>query len=277
MDMTTLDVQHVQELQRTLRNGRSIKELIAKLNRASLAGIMEYGCLRWVHPDDYLPLPQPVLDSSLGRALSEVRSELGLRTVGPQKSPPRDTNPRYAEFYVLEKDIADDEYFGEYLVRFEFSAKQIGIPRKTAVALQAALEEMAANVSNHAHALVPGLIGYEVRGSVAQFCVVDTGRGILESLRDNPAYAHLTVHSEAIKTSLRNGVSRISGDVRRGNGFNAVFKALAEQWGRLRFRSGEGLVTMHGMGLHADQGEERDLPYLKGFQVAVSCQTRPPE
>jgi hypothetical protein len=123
---------------------------------------------------------------------------------------------------------------------------------------------------------VASLIGYEVRGHVAQFCVVDVGRGVLESLRENPAYSDITVHSDAIKMALHTGVSRVVGQNRRGFGFNTVFKALTEQWGQLRFRSGEGVITMNGMGLDADQGQERDLPYLSGFQVAVACRTSAP-
>ena len=56
-----------------------------------------------------------------------------------------------------------------------------------------------------------------------------------------------------------------------GFGFHQVFKSLAAQWGQLRFRSGEGCIRMDGTGLDADRGEERDLPYLGGFQVAVCC------
>jgi len=277
--MVTLDLELVQDLHRAFRNNRPIHETVSNLSRASLAGIMEYGCLRWAHPDAFPPLPRALTDSPLGRSLAEVRSELGFRRTGPQRTPPRDTNPREVEFYVVanEADIADSQFFGEYLIRFEFSAKQIGIPKKSAIALQAALEEMATNVVNHAEASVPALIGYEVRQSVAQFCVVDVGRGVLDSLRENPSYSHLTLHSEAIRTALHNGVSRVAGDIHRGNGFNSVFKALAEQWGRLRFRSGQGVITMNGMALDADQGQERDLPYLDGFQVAASCRVRPPK
>ena len=191
MDLTTLDTALVQDLQRAYRNGRPITEVIANLNRASLAAIMEYGCLRWAIPEAFPPLPSTIIQSSIGRSLVEVRSELGLRETGPQKIPPKDTSPGEAEFYVVagEEDILENRYFGEYLVRFEFSVNRSGFPRRTAVALQAGLEEMAANVVNHAKTPVPALIGYQVTGSVAQFCVVDVGRGVLQSLRENPIFA----------------------------------------------------------------------------------------
>jgi hypothetical protein len=275
---TTLDMQLVQDLHRAYQNGRPIAEVIAKLTRVSLPGVMEYGCLRWAFPNDFPPLPSSAIQSPIGQALLEVRSELGLRHTGSQKTPPRDTHPREVEFYVVgcESDIKDNKFFGEYLLRFEFSAKHVGFGKKTAVALQAALEEMATNVVNHADSPVPALAGYQATRNTAQFCVVDVGSGVLHSLRANPAYAHLSLHSDAIRTALHNGVSCVTGDIRRGNGFNSVFKALAEQWGRLRFRSGEGLVAMDGMALDADHGKEQDLPYLNGFQVAISCLARAP-
>jgi hypothetical protein len=278
MNVNTLDVELVLDIQRALRNGRPVEQAVAGLRQASLPGVMEYGCLRWGNPDRLPPLPPAIVSSPLGIALQEVKSELGLRQRGGNKVPPRDTRSREYEFCLVahESDVLNS-LFGEYLLRFEFAAKRIGLPEKTAVNLQAALHEMAANAATHAKASVPALIGYEVRGHAATFCVVDVGIGVLASLRGNPAYRQLSVHSEAIRTALQDHVSCVVGDFSRGNGFRSVFKSLAAQYGHLRFRSGEGCIHMHGMDLDADKGkEQRSLPHLPGFQVAVSCRTRPP-
>lgn len=277
MKTGTLDIELVQDIQRALRNGRPITEAIGNLKRASLPGIMEYGCLKWAHPGCLPSLHRSVTESTIGQALKEVRSELGLRDKGPENAPPRDTQPRDAEFYVVrhEDDVVDNRHFGEYLIRFEFGAKRIGLPKQTAIELHSALIEMTTNVVRHAKAPVAALVGYEIRESAATFCVVDVGRGVLESLRENPRYSHLDVHSEALRAALHDGVSGVVGSHRSGFGFSTVFKSLAAQWGQLRFRSGEGVITMHGMELDADQGQERDLPFLQGFQVAVSCRTKP--
>ncbi len=273
-----LTLKMVLDIQRALRNGRPVVDAVASLTQASLAGIMEYGCLRWIAPNAAPALPAAIVYSTLGMALQEVKSPLGLRQHGTDKAPILDTNPREIEFFVISDiaDVVDNRLFGAYLLRFEFGAKRIGLPLKTAVKLQAALHEMAVNAVTHARAPVPALIGYEVRGSAATFCVADVGIGVLKSLGGNPAYSQLSIHSEAIRLALQDDVSSVTGDFRRGNGFRSVFKSLAEQYGLLHFRSGEGCVEMHGMDLDADKGEERrSLPYLDGFQVAVSCRTRP--
>jgi hypothetical protein len=101
---------------------------------------------------------------------------------------------------------------------------------------------------------------------------VDVGRGVLTSLRSNPAYQHLQADKDAIREALHDGVSRY-GPNRGGLGFRQVFKALLDQWGYLRFRSGNGSITMDGSDLDADKGEARYPPSLPGFQVTVCCRT----
>jgi hypothetical protein len=151
---TTLHVKLVVDIQRALRNGRPVADAVSNLEQASLPGIMEYGCLRWVDPENVPPLPTAILSSPLGIALQEVRSPLGLRKSGAEKAVIRDTKPRDCEFLVISKpsDVVDNQLFGEYLLRFEFGAKRIGLPPKTAVKLQAALHEMAVNAVTHAKA-----------------------------------------------------------------------------------------------------------------------------
>lgn len=276
-DENVLNTRMVLEIQRALRNGRPIAHAVACLTRASLPGIMEYGCLRWLNPQAIPALPVAIVSSPLGLALQDVVSPLGLRQSGANKPPARDSRPRECEFYIIAEraDVVDNQLFGEYLLRFEFGAKRAGLPQKTAVNLQAALHEMAANAVTHARAPVPAMIGYEVRGAAATFCVVDVGIGVLNSLRNNPTYRNLAIHSEAIRMALQDGVSGTTGEFSRGNGFRSVFKSLAAQYGILHFRSGEGSVEMHGMDLDSDKGEERrSLPYVDGFQVAVSCRTK---
>jgi hypothetical protein len=273
-----LTVNMVLDIQRALRNGRPVGQIVAKLTQATLPGLMEYGCLRWVAREAIPALPEALVSSPVGMALQQVKSPLGLRADGPAQAPIRDSNWREFEFYVIEEpDDVTDNRFDEYVVRFEFGARAIGLPRSTAINLQAALHEMAANAVTHADSPVAALIGYEVRKGRATFCVVDVGIGVLKSLHKNPSYTHITVHSEAIRLALEDGVSSIRGDFTRGNGFRHIFKSLAEQFGTLRLRSGEGSVEMDGMDLDVDKGRERrSLPHLDGFQVAVSCRTRVP-
>jgi anti-sigma regulatory factor (Ser/Thr protein kinase) len=271
--MRDLTVQLVEELQNLLPDYERINEFVSQLQSATLPGIMEFGCFRWANGGHISPLPAAIAESPIGLALREIRSGLGVRSSGPPKSPMRRLNGQPVEFHVVEceQDI-DQEEWGLFLLRFERSAKDNGFPAKVASRLHAALHEMAENAVIHANASMGALVGYEVTDGVAQFCVADVGIGVLESLRTCSDYTNLSLHNEAIKMALRDGISRY-GQGRGGFGFRQVFKALAEQWGYLRFRSGEGCITMDGRDLDSDTGIESYPPPMPGFQLSVCCQT----
>jgi hypothetical protein len=180
---------------------------------------------------------------------------------------------RPVEFCVVEceQDI-DQEDWELFLLRFERAARDSGFTKKVAACLHAAFHEMAENAVIHANAPTGALAGYEVSEGVAQFSVADVGIGVLASLKTCHEYAALSFHNEAIKMALRDGVTRY-GQGRGGFGFRQVFKALAEQWGYLRFRSSEGCITMDGRGLDFDTGLESYPPPMPGFQLSVCCRT----
>lgn len=278
MDLTYLSVVLVQELHHTIQLGRPIDATVSGLRKASLPGILEYGCLRRSLGSPPVPdLPEAITSSPVGLALREVRSELGLRVDGPEKPLTTRTDPRSIEFQTI-RDVEDllDRAWEMFLVRFEFATKKVGFHDKIAAGLSGALGEMTDNAVNHARAPVPALVGYEVRDGMALFSVVDAGIGVLASLRSNPAYSHLTRHKEALRLALQNGTSSVVGDICRGLGFHQVFKSLAAHWGHLRFRSGKACIEMDGTGLDADQGKLSYPPLLPGFQVTVCCRSTPP-
>jgi hypothetical protein len=170
----------------------------------------------------------------------------------------------------------EDEELEQFEIRFDRSAQCVGFTDKTAHALHAALHEMAENAVIHAEAPTGILLGYQVAAGVALFSVADVGIGVLASLRSHPAYQHLELHKDAIRAALHDGTTRF-GPNTRGLGFRHVFKALAAQWGHLRFRSGNGCITLNGEGLDADQGEESFPPFLPGFHVTICCRTGEPQ
>jgi anti-sigma regulatory factor (Ser/Thr protein kinase) len=185
-----------------------------------------------------------------------------------------DTQP--IEFHVIDGRAGiEAAEWEQFEIRFDRSAQSVGFSSKTAHALQGALHEMADNAVIHAQAPVGVLVGYAVEENMATFSVADVGIGVLATLRSHPAYEHLELHKDAIRTALQDGTSRF-GPNTRGLGFRQIFKALAAQWGHLRFRSGNGCVTLNGHGLDADKGEETFPPHLPGFQVTVCCRTSAP-
>jgi anti-sigma regulatory factor (Ser/Thr protein kinase) len=262
----------VEELQQAVGAGQSVDCHVDLLESTTLPALLEYGCARWHNPS-LKALPASVFASPLGRALQEVRSELGLRTTGVQKQPPRTMTPLALEFYVLEgDDPTTGQDWGEFLVRFRQSVKSVGFDLEKAKGIAAALGEMADNAAVHANTPVGVLVGYQVIDGACVCCVADVGIGVLASLTSHEAYRHVRSHKEAVRLALRRGVSRF-GPGQGGLGFYNVFKALAAMSGTLRFRSGEGCVSMDGTDFDADKGEESYVLFRPGFQVTICCRT----
>jgi anti-sigma regulatory factor (Ser/Thr protein kinase) len=268
---TWLTCDLVEELQQAAGAGRAVDSFVAPLEFATLPGFLEYGCAKW-HCKSLSALPARIFSSPLGRALQEVRSELGLRVTGRQKPPPRTITPLAQEFFVLEgsADPTTGQDWGEFLVRFRQSVKSVGFDLEKAKGIAAALGEMADNATLHANAPVGVLVGYQVIDGAAVCCVADVGDGVLKSLTTHEAYRHVKTHKDAVRLALRRGVSRY-GPGQGGLGFYNVFKSLAAMSGTLRFRSGEGCVTMDGTEFEADKGEESYVLFRPGFQVTICC------
>src|SRR5947209_708367 len=129
------------------------------------------------------------------------------------------------------------------------------------------------------HAAAPAiLVGYHAVRGYTLFCVADVGIGVLASLRRNPKLSGLRLHNEAIRAALQGGTtSRLPEEGGGGFGFRQVFTSLADLWGSLRFRSGEGCLTMEGTDCDANQGSVTHPPPLPGFQVTICCRTKAPD
>lgn len=269
---TWLTCELVEELQQAAGAGQAVDGFVDPLEHTTLPALLEYGCARR-HYSSLAALPARIFSSPLGRTLQEVRSELGLRTNGRQKPPPRNMDPHSQEFYVLEGDEpTTTQDWGEYLVRFRQSVKSVGFDLEKAKGIAAALGEMADNATVHSNAPVGVLVGYQVIDGACVCCVADVGDGVLKSLTSHEAYRHVQTHKEAVRLALHSGVTRY-GPGQGGFGFYRVFKALAAMSGTLRFRSGEGCVTMDGTDFDADNGEESYVHFRPGFQVSICCRT----
>ena len=265
-----LTCETVEQLQQAALVGRPTSDFVERINGATLSGLVEYGCARW-HCDNLPALPPAVTQSQMGQALSKVRCELGLRSGGEQKEPPRTITPESHEFFVLEGDDPTPEQpWQEFLVRFRQSAKSIGFSHDKAQGIAAALGEMADNASTHSCGPTGILVGYSAVDEAAICCVADVGIGVRESLQHCEEFRGLETHTKALRTALQDGAT-CRGPGQGGFGFRRVFKALADMWGTLRFRSGEGCLTMDGTGLDANLGTEEFVLHRPGFQVTICC------
>lgn len=272
MDCDVLNVEMVETLHRMQEKGKPIVEIVNSLRSVTLAGLIEYGCLRHSRGDEFPSVFNQVGGSPLALALCEVCSDLGLRASGVQKPPVMNLEVRPAEFHCISMDcdLDEDAEWCSFRTRFEWAARNIGFSTEAAANLQSALFEMAENAVLHSFAPICALVGYEIGNGAALFTVADVGIGALKSLRSNPSYSHLSDDVEAIRLALRSGVTSRLGE-NGGLGFNSVIKALAAHWGQLRFRSGNGCVTMDGTHIEADKTSSHRPPPLPGFQVSVCC------
>lgn len=271
-----LTVAVVEGLHSAAVRGRAalVEESVRGLTDATLPGLVEYLCLRHSTRDTLgLPeLPPPITTSVVGVALSQVVCPFGLRTSG-QRWSNTSVNPSAAEFYALR--TAEEYRSVEYRLfetRWARAAEAIGL-RGSQSAMLLAMTSMAENVILHADSTDGLLVGYQMFDHAALFTVADVGRGVLESLRTNRRYAYLVHPRDALRLSLRDGVSRL-GDG-NGFGFRNLFRALAQQYGTIRFRTGNVCVTMDGQDFEADIGSETFPERVSGFQVTMCCRRSP--
>jgi hypothetical protein len=263
-------VEFVEGIHRALLLSRPVALAIAELRDATLGGIVEYACLKWAMNGQVPSLPTHIVESDLSRRLSAAATDFALgEPAGRLRMDTLEIRP--IEFLSLrdQAHVASTEV-ELFEIRFNRSAQSVGISPSVSDQLQVALHEMLENAVIHSEAAVSPIAGYAVGEGRAHFCVADVGIGVLKSLRQCGDFGHLRLHTHAIRTALHDGNSRF-GKQRGGFGFREVFKALAAQWGDLRFRSGEGCISMNGQDLNADVGTERFPPSLPGFQVSVVC------
>ena len=76
MDKTRLTVDLVERLQITANRGRPIARFVEQLEEVTLAGLVEYGCLRFAFADRVPQLNSTVAATELCRALSRVSTAL---------------------------------------------------------------------------------------------------------------------------------------------------------------------------------------------------------
>ncbi len=169
------------------------------------------------------------------------------------------------------RESLDDQAAG-FFDRFTRSLNQHGRFAKLARAISMAMMEMADNAIQHSgddeQHPAPGAMGYAVSDGLAEFAVVDGGRGVLASLRTNPAWAELGTSQDALSAAVMNAASRRAGQG-AGRGFSDLHKALADLSGKLRFASGEAVLKLEG------EHDGRVIawasrPISSGFQLSVT-------
>lgn len=148
-----------------------------------------------------------------------------------------------------------------------------GFTQQMGKALSGALSEIITNIWEHAGAATPALLAYQCHNQRLTASVADLGMGVLQSLKSNPLYIELDSSLQALKTAMTVGVSRHQNQG-RGYGFDTVLRAVADNHGIVRLRSGQGVLTFCGNAdaRTATGGYGVDLP---GLHIAITCGNSP--
>ena len=114
----------------------------------------------------------------------------------------------------------------------------------------------------------PALIGYHTQPGVVDLSVMDLGRGVLASLRENPKWAWLSNSREAIMATLEKGATRLTFHA-TGGGFRQAIKSVVDRNGLMRVASGDGAAIV----IAVRQGRQVTgelAPWLPGMRVTLS-------
>lgn len=234
----------------------------------SIGGVVQLACIKSACP--------PLFNSQMEvwRSSSSILNDALLTFESGQL--PSSSNmwkARGLEFFPIRgRDWADSQCYHPFESRFCKAAKRAGFGKK-AEALAGALFEMADNVAQHSGAdsssPTPGLIGYYICKDHVAFSVADLGRGVLNSLRENPTWQQIPNSKAAIMAVVQNRASRrpYGGD---GEGFKEVFRSLANLNGLIELCSNDGRVRI----VNTPEGRQATCQFtsfLPGFQLSVNC------
>lgn len=167
-------------------------------------------------------------------------------------------------------DVTAQGLFGN---RFRKSLVEIGkFSNAFANGLGGALEEMVDNVFQHSTDLqgrgAPAVMAYEVGAQSFDFCVGDVGRGVLNSLSENPHWSALNDDEAALDAVVVHRASRRGADP--GTGFQLVVRTLADL-GAFRYRTGNAYVAIEtDAAAHARTTAIGASVALRGVQLVVS-------
>jgi hypothetical protein len=179
-------------------------------------------------------------------------------------------NPK-AGFIRVRRDQTDVQNLDwiSFLFGFSRAARGSGLSKATANQLTGVVKEMEDNIHWHSARRRSGLVAYLSHESMFEFVVVDSGRGVLASLRDAAEFSYLKDHGTALEIAIGTGNSRFGIGTGRGWGFNDLVVGVANANSLIRLRSGDHLLELDGL-----SGSEictRLLPraHGNGFLIAI--------
>lgn len=167
--------------------------------------------------------------------------------------------------------VTNDPRWEQWLLHAENAAKANGVAAPLIASFIGALREMQDNIYEHCGAPHTGLVAYAVRDRFFEFVVSDRGKGVLETLRQNPTYAHLVDAGAALEEAIKPGVSRFPAETGRGQGYVQLYRAMVSHRAELRFRSDDHALMLSPTSdpLHGEQLLTHTSA-LSGFTISAS-------
>lgn len=151
-----------------------------------------------------------------------------------------------------------------FLMRVSSVVKTGGFDDHSKSAIMATFGEFRSNVIEHAGDLRGSFAAFHLSDAALEIVVCDLGRGVLDSLRDNPAHSELNDHGHALKLAVSKGVSRHQ-DPQRGNGFSFLFEGLANRFNHIRLRSGDHALDVFRIGAGAPAERTSQAAHIPGL------------
>jgi hypothetical protein len=142
------------------------------------------------------------------------------------------------------------------------------IAKQTILRIGSALYEVFDNVFEHSGAYQTGFAAFRALPGSFGFVVADRGEGVLASLRRSPRFADLSDHGEALQRALQPDVSRFD-EPGHGHGFDRLVEGMANLNSELRFRTGDAVLQMSGLGGARPKPTLARRPIIAGFVVSA--------
>lgn len=173
-------------------------------------------------------------------------------------------------FIRVRRDHTDIENDAWTQFRFELqrAATDGGFSSSWARQIVGAVGELEDNIHCHSEDPTSGILAYWLADASLEIVVLDRGIGVLGSLRQAEEFTRLSDHGTALRIALQEGKSRYGSDSGRGWGFHELFVGLANSNARLRFRSGDHLLTMERT-TDLPEAELRQSAAGTGFLISV--------
>lgn len=171
--------------------------------------------------------------------------------------------------WICSDCMFEGEHWTDFLIRISAAMNAHSFDTRIRNGVSAMLGEFRSNIAEHSGRKDSAVAAFLVNEDGIEIAISDRGRGVLESLRENPQYASLADAGIALRLSVSDGISRHP-DPGRGHGFTHLFRGLANRFSMIRMRSGDHALEV----IRGDIGEPKERLSQKVFVQGLQIYSR---